>query len=226
MNKEDRDLILQYFNPIQPFDFFGSTRYSTLIAGLRDSRACTKRDLLSGKYNPNANEGDEGNWLGAIGYFTILDQIGSCYKPSGVENIKHTESSIKYAIEHFAYGLIQNNERKLSALIALRNAFTHDFNLLNIPRDRKKVSMQQHKFTVMSDIKSNWVVKLPLSLWDGNIESKKFNDTSDNTFINLFGFGNLVESIHTLIYDMISKDQLELQLPINKLINKYTFILL
>lgn len=224
MTQQDKKVLLQYFDQNQPFDFMGSSRYSTLVAGLRDCRVYTKRDVTTGKHNSEIKFGDEGNWLGAIGYFTVLDQIGSCYKPLGVAEPQANANTIKFAIEHFAFDLIGNDAGQLNALIALRNAFTHDFNLLNIPRDANMIALQQHKFTVTADTKNNWVVKLRANQWDGNIDGKNFYDISDTTFINLFGFGNLVETVYSKIYDLLTKDQIELRLPTLRLINKYTFV--
>jgi len=222
MTPQDKKTLLQYFDPRQPFDFMGSSRYSTLVAGLRDCRVYTKRDVSTGKHNSEIKFGNEGNWLGAIGYFTVLDQIGSCYRPLGVAEPQ--ANAIKFAIEQFAYDLIGNDARQLNALIALRNAFTHDFNLLNVPRDANLVALQQHKFTVTADAKNSWTVKLPAKQWDGNIDGKDFYDTSDTTFVNLFAFGNLVESVYSKIYDLINKDQIDLRLPTLRLINRYTFV--
>lgn len=58
------------------------------------------------------------------------------------EHDKETQSknSIKLAIENFGYDLIDNDSKKLNALIALRNSFTHDFNLLNVPDDKKTIA--------------------------------------------------------------------------------------
>lgn len=223
MTAYDKQVLLEYLNPHQPFIFQDSARFSTLIAGLRDCRLYSGRELTSGKFRSNVLNGEEGNWLSAIGYFTILDQIGSCYRPIGTPEPQSNSNKIKLAIENFAYELIDSSERQLNALIALRNAFTHDFNLLNIPDNTKKIDLQQHKFTVVAD-KNNWVVDLPQHIWNGDIAGKDFYDTSDSTFVNLIGFGNLVEEIYQRIYNLVREDRIHLNLPIEILINKYTFV--
>jgi hypothetical protein len=134
MEPHDKQTLLAFLNPNQPFEFMGSVRYSTLVAGLRDCRVNTKRDVTTGLYNRYIKHGFEGNWLSAIGYFTILDQMGSCYKPMAEPEPKANANTIKFVIEKFAFDLVNNDDRELNALIALRNAFTHDFNLLNIPQ--------------------------------------------------------------------------------------------
>ena len=223
MTSQDKQTLLNFLSPTQPFSFMGSVRYSTIVAGLRDCRAYTKREVSSGVYNPSTPHGDEGNWLAAIGYFTVLDQIGSCYRQITIPEPLGAINSIKFAIECFGYDLISNDSRELSALIALRNAFTHDFNLLNIPLPRL-VNVQQHKFTVVADTTNSWIVTLPTRPWDGNIDGKDFYDTSDSTFVNLFGFGNLVEIIFSRIVSLTNNNQVDLRLPLLRLINKYTFV--
>lgn len=224
MTPLDKETLLLFFNVDQPFEFMGSSRYSTLVAALRDCRVYTKRDVNTGNFNPAIGHGDAGNWLGAIGYFTILDQLGSCYKPISEPEPAVNTNSIKFVIEKFGYDIIENDGRQLNALIALRNAFTHDFNLLNIPRDSRLIPLQQHKFNVTADTAGKWIVKLASRHWDGNIDGKDFFDTTDSTSINLFGFGCLTEQIYSSITTLIQKDQIELRVPLLRLINKYTFV--
>jgi hypothetical protein len=224
MAPQDKQTLLDFLSPTQPFDFMGSSRYSTLVAGLRDCRINTKRDISTGVYNKDIEHGDEGNWLSAIGYFTILDQMGSCYKPLGEPEPQPNANTIKFVIEKFAFDLVNNDDRELNALIALRNAFTHDFNLLNIPMKPNMVTLQQHKFTVTAEPDNDWIVQLPSRMWDGNIDGKDFYDTSDSTFINLFGLGNLAETIYSRICNSLNADNIDLRLSTIRLINKYTFV--
>lgn len=91
-------------------------------------------------------------------------------------------------------------------------------------RTTKKPS-QTHKFTVMADVSDNWVVRLPEKQWNGDIETKDFYDTSNTTYVNLFGLGQLVEEIYFRICDLIDNDKLGLNINLTTLINKYTFII-
>ncbi|MBL7888652.1 MAG: hypothetical protein JNL24_03810 [Bacteroidia bacterium] len=223
MTEEETNYIFQYLT-CETFDYQGSQRYSTINAGLRESRLFTKRDKLTGKYNPDAECGFAGHWLGAIGYFTVLDQIGSCFKNPGQE-ISPKYNKIKFAIETFGFDFIENDIRKLNALIALRNAFTHDFNLLNIPDNERLNDLQRCKFTVYPDPDNeNEVVKLPTTLWNGDILGKDFHRTDDTTFVNIFGFGTFVEKIHARIIEKVKTNEIETIIAVPELINKYTFI--
>lgn len=221
ITNEQKETLLQYLKEPQPFNYKGEQRYSTLVAGLRDCRANTKRSPITGIFD-NTLKGHPGNWLGTIGYFTILDQIGSCFKMKECDKKTQSKNSIKLAIENFGYDLIDNDNKKLNALIALRNSFTHDFNLLNVPNGKNL--LQTHKFTVMADVNDFWVVRLPEKQWNGDIETKDFYDTSNTTYINLFGLGQLVEKIYSRICNLINDDKLDLNMDLVTLINKYTFI--
>lgn len=223
MTEEEVHYIFQYLT-CETFDYQGSQRYSTINAGLRESRLFTKRDKLTGKYNDSAEFGFAGHWLGAIGYFTVLDQIGSCFKNSGQET-PSKYNKIKFAIETFGFDLIGNDVRKLNALIALRNAFTHDFNLLNIPENERLNDLQRCKFTVYPDTDDkSEIVKLPTTLWNGDIVRKNFHRTDDTTFVNIFGFGTLVEKIHARVIEKVKANEVETTIEVPELINKYTFI--
>lgn len=221
MNEEEKILLLNYLKGEQPFEFQRTQRNSTLIAGLRACRICTNRNGETGIYIP-APDRSPGNWLGAIGYFSILDQIGSCFRLASSQN-PSTNNNIKNAIKEFGYDLIDNDGSKLDALIALRNSFTHDFNLLNIPSNINKTS-EIHKFTVIAEPDENWIVKLPQRQWNMDIRGKNFNDTSDTTYVNLFMFGELVEKVYKKIYQLAESGRIEPKMEITELINKYTFV--
>ena len=217
------DYIKDYLMGNQPFNFNGSSRYSTLVAGLRDCRKNTKRDPETGNINHAAKHGDIGNWLGTIGYFIVLDQIGSCFKKAVSVPKEPTYNKIKLAIEEFGFDLINNDINQLEALLALRNAFTHDFNLLNIPSNPTHKDKSQHKFTVTAEL-GNWIVRLPIERWNGIIESQDFNKITDITLVNLYGFGQLVETIYKRLCELYISGKIEIRLSEQMLLNKYTFV--
>lgn len=223
MNSEDKQILIQYLNN-ESFNYNGAIRFSTINAGLRECRLFTKRDKSTGKYDPNAEFGFVGHWLGAIGYFTILDQIGSSYKISGQETpLKYNK--IEFALRNFGFDLLDNDERKLNALVALRNAFTHDFNLLNIPERENKYELQRLKFTVYPNPEEEKnIVTLSKTPWNGDIVGKDFHKEDDTTFINLFAFGTLVEEIVKRLVEKIDTNEIETIIDIKELINKYTFV--
>jgi len=223
MKDEEQSTLVEYLTQEQ-FSYQGLNRYSTINAGLRESRIFTKRDKYTGKYNPDSEFGYPGHWLGAIGYFTILDQLGSCFKEVE-QDTPAKYNKIKFAIETFGFDLIDNDNRKLHAFVALRNAFTHDFNLLNIPERESKYELERCKFTVYADPNNDKrIVELPSTPWNGDIVGKDFLRRDDTTFINLFAFGSLVEAINTRIVEKVKANAIETTLSIPELINKYTFV--
>jgi hypothetical protein len=212
----EKELLRKYLDEQQPFDFDFGQRTSTLIAALRDSRQVTKRNLSTGDFEID-RPGDIGNWLGAIGYMTILDQIGTSLTLKGVDKL-NGRSPILRALTFF-YGHL--NELQIHALIALRNAFSHDFNLINIATGKFK-NEQTHRFTVYA-LPDNQIVTLPAKRWDGNFESKSW-DQDTETKINLFEFGNVVESVVKKVRKKVDSDEVELnEVNLKAYLNKYTF---
>jgi|GEM_PF-1304651 len=226
MTPEEKELLRRYLNSTQPFEYRGSERYSTLIAGLRDCRQVLNRNVETGQ----RTEGRQSAiWLAAIGYFSVLDQIGSIFKKADGPARANNENSIVYALNNFAnldsFAIAEDErERVICVLKALRNAFTHDFNLLNIPTNRNRNNLERHKFTVFSDSTDSRLVILPERLWDGNIDEKNFDATDDSTFVNLFQFAELVESVYNSIVAGINDDAIEAGDSVHTILNKYTFV--
>lgn len=227
MIPQEKELLLNYLSSArQPFQYRGTERYSTLIAGLRDCRQLLSRNLDTGL----RLQGEQlAVWLAAIGYFSILDQIGSAFKKVGTNRCPDNGSTIVYAIENFAdlsaFSVVPADEQRVtSALKALRNSFTHDFNLLNTPRNPRLNALERHKFTVFSDSTESRLVILPVWDWNGDIDGKDFNATDDSTLINLFQFAELVESVFSIIVDGITNDSIETSESVHTTLNKYTFV--
>lgn len=214
------DLLKKYFGEEQPFETPLGTRVSTAIAGLRDSRQNTKRNVDSGEFNFE-KPGDIGNWLGAIGYMTVLDQVGTSLSLKGQDKLSGRSSILK-ALTFFDGRLTEN---EIHALIALRNAFFHDFNLINVTGPKSKFKSEQtHRFTVYA-YPDDKVVSLPTKQWNGDYENKSW-DKDTETRINLFEFGNLVESVIKNIRVKINLGQVEInEKNIYAFINKYTFVI-
>ena len=216
----EKTIIKAFLNFNQPFLKNGKQRHSSLIAALRECRLFTSRNIENGTLNLSLPCGYHGHWLGAIGYLTILDQIGSCFKTTGSPNKKKSDNSIKYAIKEFGFDKLEKDIKKLNALIALRHAFTHDFNLINVNQGNKS---QQHRFSVYAE-DNDVIITLPETPWNGNIAQKDFNRIDDITLVNLCGLGNLVELIYARIKLGIENESITIQIDSTTIINKYTFI--
>ena len=212
-------MLNDFLNDNQPFKYNGERHYSNLVAGIKTCRDATKRDTNTGKVPAGILNGGPENWLGALGYFAILDLIGSAFEKTAGGS--RSGSSIEFAIKSFAFDLVQNEDRKVKAIYALRNAFAHDFNLLNT---NSKTPELQHKFTVYAVPDPN-IVTLPLRPWSGDVSGKNFKDLEDVTFVNLWAFGDMVEEIFRRIKIGINDGTAQSQMDISTLLNRYTFII-
>ncbi len=137
--------------------------FSSLTAALRDARQNTGRNLETGEdLDSNKNE-KSGNWLGAIGYLIILDQIGKCYKPK--KSIQYKDlSPIQRSLKYFTH----HSDLEINAIYALRNGFAHDYSTSN---SNAKYVSYQHQFTLLG-FRSRKIVRLPQKQWNGFSDNK------------------------------------------------------
>jgi len=182
----------KYLDVSQPFDFEYGSRHSTIICALRDARELTQRHIDTGEYF-NDLPGRIGSWPGAMMYMTILDQIGTAFYHSEITQLGKKKSPILKAITYFS----ENGslcEEQIHAIIGLRNAFFHNFNLIHVPKGKSGENiLQRHRYVVTASIE-NWTVQLPQISWLGDYENKSWAD-STATVVNLYQIGQLVESM-------------------------------
>ncbi|WP_133805921.1 hypothetical protein [Kribbella caucasensis] len=170
--------------------------YSSFAAALRDAREATGRNPDTGELiNPHRH----GNWLGAIGYMILLDQIGECFKPRPAAAV--SGNSFSKALSYFTN--LPEPERQ--ALYALRCCFVHDFALYNI---NHRDSSLTHHFEVHASLDAP-LIHLPRVRWDGN-RSARGSDTA--TRINLTAVADLVESVAGELFQLAASDDLEVVL--------------
>ena len=188
---------------------------SCLTAALRDARKISGRNSATGKPDTTNQCGHLGSWAGAMCYMTILDQIGTCYRPSTTAQV-HNVPAIKMALQYFATTL---STAEIDAIYALRNAFFHDFSLYN--RNGANPSLQ-HTFTVDNHPTNN-VVVLPPTQWNGQMANRT---AQNNTYINLKTLGDLVEDIYQSLITLEAAGTLALDLPGGnaELLDRYTFM--
>lgn len=176
--------------------------FSSLIAVLRDSREVTGRNLETGEKIISPVNGRLDSWLGALGYLTVLDQIGKCYRPKSKSRISKGNSIIK-ALSYFT--LLSNKE--INAIYALRCAFSHDYSLFNIGPKGENDSLTQH-FTV-TGLGYNTLICLPTQQWNGKHEDKSFEN---RTVINLIKLGDLIEAIYSALVEFFNANGLIIEL--------------
>jgi len=173
--------------------------FSTLCGALKDSRKMTGRNIETGEKDSSNTFGHLGSWLGTMGYITILDQIGKCYRPKKMKPLDKNKSAIIKALKYFT----DLNDLQINAIYALRNAFFHDFSLFN--KDNPKYL---HHFAVDNN-STNPIVILPKKAWDGKLDN--INDNNE-TYVNLQALGDLVENIYNKLLDLSKHDDLQIEL--------------
>lgn len=187
--------------------------FSGFTSAFRDARKFTGRDQDNGQKLNVQNFGNLGSWLGAVGYMILLDQIGSCFKPksSPIE----IGNSIWKALRYFT----TLSEPEIEAVYALRCAFAHDYSLYNISSPRRPSLTHYFKVCQSPSIP---LVTLPKVQWDGNYENK---NSENETLINLEALGDQVEQICAQLFELASKNELDVTLNggSDELILRYSF---
>ncbi len=176
--------------------------FSSLIAVLRDAREITGRDINKGERIRNSEHGRLDSWLGALGYLTVLDQIGKCYRPKNEEKILK-DNNISRALKYFT----SLSNKEVSSIYALRCAFSHDYSLFNVGKKKSKDILTQH-FTVTGEGYPHFII-LPKTQWNGIHSQKNFENM---TYINLPFLGDVVEAIYKKLTNIFILDQIEIEL--------------
>jgi hypothetical protein len=188
-----------------------SGEFSSFTSSLYEIRKITGRDQMTGK---RMKHYDSNNWLGTIGYMTLLDMLGTCFRPKSKSNIN--KNSFSKALNYFANPAL--NEDTINVLYALRCAFAHDFSLYNINKKRPALT---HNFVIQHGDKKP-VVTFPEEIWDGNFENKS---EKNQTIVYLESFGDIVEDVCKNVVLLAKNKNLEIVLHsgYKELINRYTF---
>jgi hypothetical protein len=185
----------------------GSGWVSSYRAILRDARQATGRNPDTGAKIPGEKHN---NWLGALGYMVLLDQIGTCFGPNKKQS---NENSFKKALRTFT----NFDKDTINALYGLRCAFAHDFSIVHIAENPEN---PHFNFVLLEG--AGPLITHARQRWDGNLDTR----TQENfTWINLEVFGDEVEKIAAKLEELTRADQLTIILDggIIELLNKYTF---
>lgn len=207
---QEQEVILAHLGQIRETAHYKI--FSGFIAALRDARKFTKRDQATGEKLRDDTCGDHGSWLGAIGYLTLLDQIGGCFKPKSFQIVNG--HPIVKALRYFG-GL---SFLQADAVYALRCSLAHDFGTVNVHPSKPSLT---HIFTLYQSPNSP-LITFPKNQWDGDLT----NISPDSaTMVNLEKLGDLVEGIYETLQKLAAKSELEIVLPggFKELAVKYTF---
>ena len=181
-----------------------SRRHSTLLASLRDARRLTGRNPETGYLESPANAG---NWLGALGYFVVLDQIGKVFTDG------HPNEVVS-ALRRFSSPPLSSHQ--LDSLYALRCALSHNYSLVNKERSKKQY---WRKFR-LSDTATEPLVRKAAVEWNGAFGT---TDRREQTSVNLRKFGNLVERLVSRLKRELAAGTLDLALDSAELHDRYGF---
>jgi len=190
------------------------TFFSGFCGALKDARKMTGRNIETGAKDGTNQFGHLGSWLGTIGYLSLLDQIGGCFKRLRGPEIEENKSGIVKALKHFS----DLDDNQIDSIYALRNSFAHDFSLQNVGRRQGLI----HHFEV-GNSPTESLTLLPTEPWDGVLESKSKNNL---TKINIQALGDEVEKLVENLIQLNSESQVEIILEKGKqeLIARYSFV--
>lgn len=209
LNGREWQMLADHVAPY-PFDPESPSQYvSTFNAALRDARVVCGRDVSTGAFTgvtPNAL------WAGTLVYFALLDQVGDTLKPAGGRKIAR-ESSVERALRFFSPG---TTRRQRQALYGLRNAFAHEFGLINVNRKRPEYT---HAFAV-DDSAGGPLVRWPSRRWDGHLSSLK---PGSRTVVSLPVFGDTCEEVVRSVRVHALKSTLRSVVPVSELQRRYSF---
>lgn len=193
---------------------FGSIHFSGFYSALKDARKITGRNMETGAKDNTNTFGDLGSWLGAVGYLSLLDQIGNCFKKVDRPADETNKSGIIKALKNFS----NLTDDEIGAIYALRISFAHDYSLQNT--NDQNPNMTHHFYVYKSD--DSAIVVLPKQKWDG-----KSDKTAPNrTYINLQAFGDMTEKLISDLIKSVDDNKIEIILDGGKdeLIDKYSFV--
>ena len=165
--------------------------FSSFSAVVRDARQATGRDLHTGQIMDAARTG---NWLGAMAYLTMLDLVGTCFRPVPLPRASPHRSTIAKALTYFQPALADDD---ILAIYALRCAFSHDYGLVNVGRsnDPEMQARLHHRFVLVDDDPTPLVKPpAPVDRWDGDVLGPQRR--RNVTRVNLRRLGQMAE--HTV----------------------------
>lgn len=182
---EPREDWLQAFLTVRPPSPGPISWVSTFSAVVRDARDATGRDPETGR---TQEETRSGNWLGALAYLVMFDQVGECFsRRSGTLPATERRNVVR-ALTDFAKPPL--DEPEILAIYALRCALAHDYALVNLGQG-KDARLLTHRFLLRTDVSSP-LVTLPIEPWDGQLSPSRYRN---QTHVNLRALGDLAERV-------------------------------
>jgi hypothetical protein len=172
---------------------------STLAALLGECRSVTNRDAV-GEVLPRAHAG---SWLGAIGYLSLLDQVGSAVRHRHPPSTPAGATTVEQALADFG----SCSGADATTLYALRCSLAHDYSLVNIGEARAAARRRtlHHVFTLTQGAPQ--LVQRPVHAWGGTRPN-----TGGTTVVDVRRLGDLVEEVIRQVRVAYETRELELNL--------------
>ncbi len=198
-----------YYNKLD-----GITYFSGFCGALKDARKMTGRNIKTGKKDCTNRFGHLGSWLGTLGYLSLLDQLGTCFKRKNGPVLDANKSGIIKALKNFT----NFQDWEIDSIYALRNSLAHDYSLQNI--NNRRIEYTQH--FQLDNSESGVLVKKATIQWNGNLNERS---KENQTYINLRALGTMVENLLVHLRTLLEKDKLLISLPGGKeeLLARYSF---
>jgi hypothetical protein len=137
---------------------------------LRDARKTTGRNEDTGQI---VDADAQGNWLGAIGYLCLFDQLGTTVRLAApdaaltarIGSLPVQPGQAEAVFRTALYQFSDVSDRDSATLWALRNSLAHNYSLINLPPNSNRADLR-HRFVLGRG--GNALATYPNQAWDGH----------------------------------------------------------
>lgn len=182
----------------------GLLLYLKFLCCTREARDLTGRNAINGEIIDHSKSA---NWAGACMYLILIDHIGEKFKKEGF--ISTSTGAFLLALQNFT----SLTKHEIEIIYQLRNSFLHQFNLYNLPQNKK---VDPRHFIVH---RGSPLITLPLVKFDGNLAGI---NTDNATLISLVEIGDMVEEMISNLKQLLKINQLIVNTEIQG--NRYSLV--
>jgi hypothetical protein len=172
------------------------------VTRLQDCQILTMTGTLLGEAKHASLFTDSRNILPVLGWFAVLDQLGSCYinkaKPRYPDRQASGVKKSLYYLCSFA-----PNDEQTKTLYALRNALVHDSSFFSRGNNNRSNYFFRYDYSLESCIQSS------INEWNGHLTDIREEVI---TLVNPKGIKALAESAYTKAFQLLQEDNLDIEL--------------
>ena len=185
------------------------------VTQLQDCRILTMTGTLLGEARHASFFTDSRNILPVLGWFAVLDQLGSCYinkaKPLYPDRQASGVKKSLYYLCNFA-----PNDEQTKTLYALRNALVHDSSFFS----RGNSNRSNYFFRYDSSLES--CIQSSITEWNGHLTDIREEVI---TLVNPKEIKALAESAYTEAFQLLQEDDLDTEFDERSLEIAYRYLL-